>query len=452
MDNLANPGLLHVLQKIYLNLDSESLNNCALLSKSLALPMKDPRFWHKMCLLKRQDPVKTLKGLFQLINQNKEAREEFSLVLKTLYTGRKKIDNNLLHFVASGSLYHIVQLLISNGANVNAEDVNGNTPLHLAGTSDITALRTVKTIEVLISAGADIHARNSKHQTPLYLAIMYGNLKAIELLLQNGASFFPSINDSETPWDLALRSSQTKSFEIILNYIENNYAKEHLGPILLRAVKSNQVKACEMLIRIGANVDCDDYQSWDGFKPLHWAVFYNNLQLVELLVKHEASVNTPTYFKESPLHLAIMKGHKDIVKILLGKISDVNLETLDNCLSLSIKNKKIELVKMIVEAGATLNNPVWEMTPLYQAFKEKQFEIAKLLILLGANANFRFQNGASLLHHAVSESKDKIVQILIEGGACLSLKNGVGNKPIETALRNDINVFKLISFMDHVCF
>ena len=123
MDNLANPGLLHVLQKIYLNLDSESLNNCALLSKSLALPMKDPRFWHKMCLLKRQDPVKTLKGLFQLINQNKEAREEFSLVLKTLYTGRKKIDNNLLHFVASGSLYHIVQLLISNGANVNAEDV-----------------------------------------------------------------------------------------------------------------------------------------------------------------------------------------------------------------------------------------------------------------------------------------------------------------------------------------
>ena len=61
--------------------------------------------------------------------------------------------------------------------------------------------------------------------------------------------------------------------------------------------------------------------------------------------------------------------------------------------------------------------------------------------------NTMFANGISLLHRAVSKSWNEIVQILIESGASLSLKNGDGNKPIETALIGDINVFKLICFM-----
>ena len=109
---LANPGLIHILEKIYLTLDSGDLDNCALLSKSLAVPLKDPRFWHKMCLLKRQDPVKTLKGLFQLTNQNKEAREDcpfgvfgFSLLGKTFELFQTSFSNlfsiSLIHNYSS---------------------------------------------------------------------------------------------------------------------------------------------------------------------------------------------------------------------------------------------------------------------------------------------------------------------------------------------------------------
>ena len=73
------------------------------------------------------------------------------------------------------------------------------------------------------------------------------------------------------------------------------------------------------------------------------------------------------------------------------------------------------------------------------------------MISHGANVNFKhtmFANGVSLLHHAINNGLNEIVEILIEGGASLSLKDGFGNKPIETALRSDVNMFKLISFME----
>ena len=73
------------------------------------------------------------------------------------------------------------------------------------------------------------------------------------------------------------------------------------------------------------------------------------------------------------------------------------------------------------------------------------------MISHGADIIFKhtmFANGISLLHRAVSKSWNEIIQILIESGASLSLKNGFGNKPIETALRSDVNMVKLISFME----
>ena len=154
MDSLANPGLNHILEKIYLNLDSESLDNCALLSKSLAIPLKDPRFWHKMCLQnKGQEFVEAWKSLFQSINENELAKEESSLVLKTLYIGKKDIiGNGLLHFAAARGLYHIIQPLISNGANINALDVNEESPLHVAIKAEIKSGTRRRIIQKTVQA------------------------------------------------------------------------------------------------------------------------------------------------------------------------------------------------------------------------------------------------------------------------------------------------------------
>lgn len=56
----------------------------------------------------------------------------------------------------------IVKLLLANGANVNAIDNDGNTPLHY--------VRNVEIAKLLVEAGANINAKNEFGHTSLYYA------------------------------------------------------------------------------------------------------------------------------------------------------------------------------------------------------------------------------------------------------------------------------------------
>jgi len=83
------------------------------------------------------------------------------------------IDNNddlkrmPLHLAASdNSNVDVVKYLISEGANVNAEDDSGMTPLHWA----IVGNANIDVIKCPIEQGADIHAKSSSGKTPFDIA------------------------------------------------------------------------------------------------------------------------------------------------------------------------------------------------------------------------------------------------------------------------------------------
>jgi ankyrin repeat protein len=97
-----------------------------------------------------------------------------------------------------------VRLLIANGANVNQKckaHKNG-TPLHHA-----CAWNRLEIAKILISYGADINAVDSAGRTPLYFAVMYGAKQIIKLLINHKAIVDLDKRDSEenkTILDLAL--------------------------------------------------------------------------------------------------------------------------------------------------------------------------------------------------------------------------------------------------------
>lgn len=101
----------------------------------------------------------------------------------------------------------VVEILIAHGADVKAKSNNGNTPLHGAVTSkDIT--------ELLISKGADVNARNEERCTPLTWAVLRASADVVELLVSKGADVNAVDGEGHTPLYWAPGRSE-KAVEIL---------------------------------------------------------------------------------------------------------------------------------------------------------------------------------------------------------------------------------------------
>jgi ankyrin repeat protein len=79
---------------------------------------------------------------------------------------------SLLHCAVENQNLELIQLLAKYGANLNAKDIYGTTPLHLAVDIDIDGAVqngenvSFETTQLLLSLGADEFARDKKGRTP----------------------------------------------------------------------------------------------------------------------------------------------------------------------------------------------------------------------------------------------------------------------------------------------
>ena len=92
----------------------------------------------------------------------------------------------------------IVEKLLKARAQVNAVDSSGRTALHWAA-----AVCNMHAMELLLSHGANKDAESVKKETPLFLASREGKLEAVKFLVMHNAQRHLADSMDQTPIDVA---------------------------------------------------------------------------------------------------------------------------------------------------------------------------------------------------------------------------------------------------------
>ncbi|XP_022789121.1 ankyrin repeat domain-containing protein 50-like [Stylophora pistillata] len=122
-----------------------------------------------------------------------------------------------LHIAAKYGHHSAVQLLITEKADLNAEDCNGSTPLHIASCHGMVSI-----INLLVKSGGNINSRSFNGSTPFHSAAACFATSAFWLLLDLGSDFFAK--DSK---DMTALHYVVKDIEVVgREYFDDLYVQE----------------------------------------------------------------------------------------------------------------------------------------------------------------------------------------------------------------------------------
>jgi tRNA threonylcarbamoyladenosine modification (KEOPS) complex Pcc1 subunit len=113
-------------------------------------------------------------------------------------TNGDRCDMTPLHFAASKGHLPVVELLVNNGAFLDASNIWDKTPLHFAANNG-----HLDVVQYLVEKGARTEATsNKKRFTPLHLAAQFNHRDVVKYLVESGANAVALSEDGKTPYDL----------------------------------------------------------------------------------------------------------------------------------------------------------------------------------------------------------------------------------------------------------
>ncbi|KDQ08681.1 hypothetical protein BOTBODRAFT_559492 [Botryobasidium botryosum FD-172 SS1] len=349
-----------------------------------------------------------------------------------------------------------LRYLVEAGADVNAREEDGQTPL-TAYLSNV-AVPDVLVVQALLDAGADPNCNDS-----LYWSLSRGSLspEVIRLLIQHGADVNKAVmvDQGQTPLHMLCRSdvadlhALSQVFEILIDSGANMNAKNNYGYTPLHAVcdylwlKSGLINipsVADLLVAAGTDLNAAGPY---GETPLHLAVSRhrtaNIVTIVDVLVTAGANVNAANNNGRTPLHLAAIQGNTLAIECLIAAGADVNI--LDPrgggllhyaacspyAFPASFPSAYTWAANLDINARDYKGR-----SPLHWAARgPHNWENLEVMLKAGADINARDHRGCTPLHHAARLGTPRISKRLVSAGADVDALDQQGDTPLASAAR-----------------
>ncbi|XP_065556118.1 serine/threonine-protein phosphatase 6 regulatory ankyrin repeat subunit C-like [Artemia franciscana] len=339
---------------------------------------------------------------------------------------RKLTGTPLHHAVISGDL-EVIKMVLDKGADVNARDIYGESPLHLAASSRCS--QTV--VKRLLKLGADVHIRNENGESPLHLAASQEHPKSVENFLKSGVDVNIRITRGQSLLHLAALFGHPKTVEYLLKSGADVNKRNNNGESPLHlATFHGHSQTAECLSRCGAEVNARDIY---GKSPLHLAAFRGHTQTAECLLRSGEEVNARDINDRSPLHLAAFRGHTQTAECLSSCGAEVNARDIYGKIPLHLAAFRghTQTAECLLRSGEEVNaRDIYGRSPLHFAALLGHTQTAECLLRSGADVNARDIHGRSPLHLAAFRGHTQTAECLLRSGADVDARKINGERPI----------------------
>ena len=305
-----------------------------------------------------------------------------------------------LHLAARYGDWDIGLDLIIGGANVDAADCLGATPLHVA------ACHNHKDFVDMLSRskiGANVNSKSFNGSTPLHSAAACGAVDVIDHLLYHGANLSAVDENNLSTLHYSIMNIRQLDFdhEVFLN-------KTNLSDVTLSLLMDD---------RRGYLADFDRY---DNSSIIRNTNCYQWLDTFLHLLIRGSDINAVDIYGRTPLHFASANGLPDAVNILLQRKAE--FEICDRSgrtpLEVAVENSTVH--------SATSSFVIAESFYDLKQHLEHHEMVVYLLLSSGASFKNCSRNAESLLHHALARNQPYIAQLLLFKGASLHCKDSFG--------------------------
>ena len=217
-----------------------------------------------------------------------------------------------------------------------------------------------------IAAGADVNAAQGDGTTPLHWAVHKIDADLARVLLERGAK--PDVINSygSSPLAEAAKVGNARLVGMLLDAGSNVEVPNQEGQTaLMLAARAGSLEVAELLVRHGANVNARE--KWRGQTALMWAVAARSAALTRFLIDHKADVNARALANDWPSQ---MTGEPRNQYRPTGGLTPLLYAARSGC---------TDCVQALLDAGADVNRPNPDgVTPLMVAIDNFAFDTAKL--------------------------------------------------------------------------